>query len=629
MEVEQLNIIDLIETNPITKLSKDYNVKLLSKIRSHFTNFEQQLFLSSFYCFFNHDQKNDFVIDLDKVWKWMGFAQKVTAKTLLEKHFTLDKDFIKIYNNAVNTGKGGHNRDIYMLSVKTFKSMCLKAGTKKADEIHEYYMKLEELIQDTINEECVELKQQLDKKSQMLDEKSQQLDNIVAVTEKEKEELKEKTLIEQFPVNTQCIYIGLIDNRTLGKPGNKLYNEPVIKFGQSNDLGLRVSQHKKTYSNFRLYTAFKVKNKIEIENCIKKHPILKTRLRILNLDDTAHREIIALDDNEFTLEKVEKHIKNIIKENEYNLENYNKLLTKYDELQKENDNLNNLLSEKIQQIDKNEKKIYKLETDVVEDTKGKIASHFAICKYGYFLYAFEYENMRYVCSITRQKEFDTVQKNLTDLYPNGKMIYKNTCTYPLAERNMTFILKQNAVGLGQNKFECAEETVIKCIDAAVKMEEVLIQQSKDVDSFLDFLSGNNANAHAEQEYIDPEIPQVRKGKRSIDQINPNTGDIIATYPSIEAAGRSLGLTTGTAIGTALRENRTCQGFIWRYSGFSKEQAFVEKPVMKICCKTGERTCFRTLGEAAKDCKISGPALRRRILTDVHVNNYHWVFQGEH
>lgn len=623
--MEKINIVQLIETNPVTKLSNDYNKILLSKVKSHFADFEQQLFLASFYCYINYDSKKDFTINLDDVWEWLGFSSKQKCKLLLENNFVLDKDYIIQAQPEVKQQKtenrGGHNKKYIYLNVRTFKSMCLKAGTKKADEIHEYYLKLEELIQDTINEECVELKQQLDKKSQMLDEKSQQLDDIVAVKEKEKQALKEKTIIEQFPVNTQCIYIGLIDNKTVGRHAN----ETVVKFGQSNDLRLRVSQHKSTYSNFRLHTAFKVKNKIEIENCIKKHPVLKTRLRIIEIDDTAHRELIALDDNDFTLEKVEQFIKDIIKEREYNLENYNRLLIQCDELQKENDNLNNILSEKVQQIDKNEKKIRKLETDVVEDTKGKIASHYAICKYGYFLYAFEYENMRYVCSITRQKELETIQKNLTDLYPNGKMIYKNTCTYPLAERNMTFILKQNAVGLGQNKFECAEETVIKCIDAAVKMEEVLIEQSKDVDSLLDFFSNKPANP--DKEYIDPETPQVRKAKRAIDQINANTGDVIATYQSIEEAGRSVGLTTGTAIGTALRENRTCRGFIWRYAGFSKEDALMEKPVIKICCKTGERTCFSTIADAAKDCKVSAPALRRRIMTDVHVNNHHWVFES--
>ena len=81
-----LNIVDLIENNPITKLSSIYNGKLLSKIKEEFTDFEQQLFVSSFYCYLNCDQKNDFVIDLDNVWKWLEFSQKSRGKELLEKN---------------------------------------------------------------------------------------------------------------------------------------------------------------------------------------------------------------------------------------------------------------------------------------------------------------------------------------------------------------------------------------------------------------------------------------------------------------------------------------------------------------------------------------------------------------
>jgi len=63
--MEQLNIVDLIERNPITKLTDTYNVKLLDKIKSKFSEFEQQLFISSFYCYLNYDKTVDFVIDLD------------------------------------------------------------------------------------------------------------------------------------------------------------------------------------------------------------------------------------------------------------------------------------------------------------------------------------------------------------------------------------------------------------------------------------------------------------------------------------------------------------------------------------------------------------------------------------
>ena len=86
----ELNIVDLIEKNPITRLSSDYNVKMLTKIKEQFTDFEQQMFLSSFYCYLNHHPTNDFVIDLDNVWEWMGFSRKVNAKTLLEKCFVIE-----------------------------------------------------------------------------------------------------------------------------------------------------------------------------------------------------------------------------------------------------------------------------------------------------------------------------------------------------------------------------------------------------------------------------------------------------------------------------------------------------------------------------------------------------------
>ena len=52
---------------------------------------EQQLFLSSFYCYLKYDKLNDYVIDLDNVWKWLGFSTNGHSKYLLEKQFIVDK----------------------------------------------------------------------------------------------------------------------------------------------------------------------------------------------------------------------------------------------------------------------------------------------------------------------------------------------------------------------------------------------------------------------------------------------------------------------------------------------------------------------------------------------------------
>jgi hypothetical protein len=84
-----LDIVNFIENNPITKLSNTYQNKLLTRIQSEFTEFEQQLFVTSFYCFLNYHPKNDFIIDLDNVWKWLGFQSKFNSKLFLNWKYVL------------------------------------------------------------------------------------------------------------------------------------------------------------------------------------------------------------------------------------------------------------------------------------------------------------------------------------------------------------------------------------------------------------------------------------------------------------------------------------------------------------------------------------------------------------
>jgi len=337
--MNELNIVRLIEENPVTRLSNSYQGKLLNKIKETFTDNEQQMFVASFYCYLNCNQKTDFIIDLDKVYNWIGFQQKVKAKHLLEKHFKLDIDYKKSLSQpgkrTTNT-KGGQNKEIFMMTVKTFKLLCLKADTKKADEIHNYYMKLEELLQELIEEEGNELREQLEQKDKLLE-------NHINAAELEKELLREKTILEQFPPNTQCFYYGIIDNKGPN-------NESLIKFGNSNFLRHRVEQHKRVFYNFRLVNAFKVENKIQIENAIKKNNTISEKRKTITINNTNHTELI--DREAFSFEQFDKLIKDIIISVEYSAENFKKLL-------KENDKMNRKIMELTETIDnlKSEKPI--------------------------------------------------------------------------------------------------------------------------------------------------------------------------------------------------------------------------------------------------------------------------------
>ena len=300
------NIVNFIESNPVAKLSSTYNNKLLSKVKENFSETQQQLFISSFYIYLNYHPTNDFVIDLDDVWKWLGFSTKQKARLLLEKQFIIEKDYkflLNLSDKQTNGSRGGHNKDTIMLNIKTFKLFCIKAGTEKANEIHEYFVKLEELMHETIQEECIELKQQLE--------------NQVLVSQNQQNILREKTILKQFPANTQCVYYGKIDNQSI-------HGEPLIKFGCSNFLCDRVKCHYKTYDNFFLIHAFKVDNCQQIENAIKYHPQLNHLRRSIKINDVRFTELIAL--NGLSYENFDTIIKDIIKKIEYSPENYTALL---------------------------------------------------------------------------------------------------------------------------------------------------------------------------------------------------------------------------------------------------------------------------------------------------------------
>jgi len=303
------NIVDLIENNPLARLTNTYQNKLLTKIKANFTDNEQQLFVASFYGFLNYDSTTDFVIDFDNVWEWLGFSNKANSKRLLEKQFIIDKDYkvrVIFGDEQTKHTKGGHNREIIMLNVETFKKFCLKAGTKKADEIHDYYIRLEKTLQEVIQEESAEMKLQLE-------QKSVELRNA----EKTKDKIREKTLLEQFASNTQCVYYGLIDNVS-----DK--NEKLLKFGNSNNLKNRVLKHKDTYENFRLLNAFKVTNKVQIENALKENVLFMERHRTITIKNKNHVEILNVDG--LLLSSLDKVIKDIIVSIECTPENYLKII---------------------------------------------------------------------------------------------------------------------------------------------------------------------------------------------------------------------------------------------------------------------------------------------------------------
>ena len=354
--------------------------KLISKISENFQSSEQQLFAKSFLIYTSF-KKDEFCIDLDNIWKWIGFTRKDNAKRLLlnpKFNFEESVDYLiffapllggaKIEEENVDyliktapllggavleendENRGGHNKEQILLTVKSFKKLCLKAGTDRADQIHDYYIKLEEILHEVIKEEQIEYKNQLeDSKKELIIQKEQ---NILT-------NFSKKTLV----------YVGIAE--IINENGKITI---IIKFGWTDDIETRIGEHKSTYRpEFTFEYIYESQYAREIEKQIKKHPIISHKIMDKIYNGRKRIELIKLDDS-FTLKDLDKIIKEIkenvelIETNKDKDSEINLLKLKILELEKENAKINSDKENKVNELKvENEKKDDKINQLTKED----------------------------------------------------------------------------------------------------------------------------------------------------------------------------------------------------------------------------------------------------------------------
>lgn len=320
-----LNIVNLIEKSAMTRLSNNYENKLLMKIKENFSENQQQIFVASFYTFLNYDSKKDFVVDFDNVWKWLGFSRKDNAKRLLEKHFLQDIGYkIISLRTEENTIEAGRPTEKIMLNIITFKKFCLKSGTRKADEIHDYYVKLEELFHETVDEETNELRNQITIKDEEIKNKYEEIkcvENHLGILHEKHIKLTDNhnRLINRREKHKlkkgKCLYI----IRDLDKPVVNEISDYI--FGITKHLSDREQTYYSYLDPVFEYVMFTNDNKF-LENCIKKKykSLLRNNERIkqinindmisfiediatrMNIDFTSHRNIeeLYVNDDDIT-----------------------------------------------------------------------------------------------------------------------------------------------------------------------------------------------------------------------------------------------------------------------------------------------------------------------------------------
>lgn len=234
---------DELVKNSTSKLSLALTSEVVQELEKNFTSDEQKWYIAQLYMYLNYHPTEDYPVNLENVYKVIGFANKGNAKKTLENNFTKEEDY-KIYEDKEikpasvygkagfdevnrNLGGAGKNKEKIMLNTDTFKSLCMLTKTEKAKDIRKYYVKLESIYNKIISKQLTEKNNLLENQRVLLLEQEKTI-NVL----KNQEEL--------------YLYIGF----------NPIIKD-VYKIGITTEILLRDEQHKSSNPNFTYLFTFK------------------------------------------------------------------------------------------------------------------------------------------------------------------------------------------------------------------------------------------------------------------------------------------------------------------------------------------------------------------------------------
>jgi DNA polymerase III psi subunit len=158
--------------------------KLISLIKSNFNESDMNIFeLNYKFYIANKNNLNDFLVDFDEVWRWIGFSTKQKAKDLLLKEFEINIDYkmntiklnCEVKQNRIEK-RGGTNKEIILLTIECFKIFCLTAATVQSKKIYRYYIKMENIITKYMENKQLEIITENNNNKQLLQIKDQEIE---------------------------------------------------------------------------------------------------------------------------------------------------------------------------------------------------------------------------------------------------------------------------------------------------------------------------------------------------------------------------------------------------------------------------------------------------------------------
>jgi len=126
-------------------------------VRNEMPTDNDRTFLDEFRSYLEQGEGDEYSVDLDKVWKMLGFPSKQNAVRAMKNNFEENVDYVvgtppRPLDRDDN--RGGHNRQQILMTPTSFKEFCLRANTPRASVIRKYYITMGKVLSDQISKQA-------------------------------------------------------------------------------------------------------------------------------------------------------------------------------------------------------------------------------------------------------------------------------------------------------------------------------------------------------------------------------------------------------------------------------------------------------------------------------------------
>lgn len=124
---ETVNFTALLAHSDINSLP--LQSRFVELLNEEFTEEELKLYIANLYMYLNYNSTTDYPINLETVYKMIGFANKGNAMKTIKSNFTKNEDYKSSLVPKEKSSWGGSGGEQIMLNVDTFKSLCMLVKT--------------------------------------------------------------------------------------------------------------------------------------------------------------------------------------------------------------------------------------------------------------------------------------------------------------------------------------------------------------------------------------------------------------------------------------------------------------------------------------------------------------------